>query len=123
MADPVILRLIGKGLRAGVLQGGVVPRTEAGTPQGGPISPVLANVDLHFVLDLWCENTFRPWCQGEAYRTRFADDGVVSCHDTREAEALHRKRRLRVARFNLGRAEEKTRLLLVGRFARERTAE
>jgi RNA-directed DNA polymerase len=77
MADPVILRLIGKWLRAGVMQGGVVTRTEEGTPQGGPISPVLANGYLHCVLDLWFEKKFRPLCQGEAYLTRFADDVVA----------------------------------------------
>lgn len=53
IADGVILRLMGKWLRAGVMQDGVVIRTEAGTPQGGPLSPLLANVYLHFVLDLW----------------------------------------------------------------------
>ena len=74
IADPVILRLIGKWLRAGAMQGGVVVRTEEGTPQGGPLSPLLANIYLHFVLDLWFEKKFRPVCQGEAYLTRFADD-------------------------------------------------
>src|SRR5262249_54513032 len=60
MADPGILRVIGKWLRAGVMQGGVVTRTAEGTPQGGPSSPVLAKVYLHFVLDLWFEQKFRP---------------------------------------------------------------
>jgi RNA-directed DNA polymerase len=122
IADPVILRLIGKWLRAGVMQGGVVTRTEEGTPQGGPISPVLANVYLHFVLDLWFEKKFRPLCQGEAYLTRFADDFVASFQYKRDAEAFHRKLSMRFERFNLALAEEKTRLLLFGRFARERTA-
>ena len=74
IADGVILRLIGKWLRAGVMQDGVVVRTEAGTPQGGPLSPVLANVYLHFVLDLWFEKKVRRWFRGEAYLIRFADD-------------------------------------------------
>jgi group II intron reverse transcriptase/maturase len=123
IADPVILRLLGKWLRVGVMQGGVVTRTEEGTPQGGPISPVLANVYLHFVLDLWFEKKFRPLCQGEAYLTRFADDFVASFQYKRDAEAFHRKLSMRFERFNLALAEEKTRLLLFGRFARERTAE
>jgi hypothetical protein len=123
MADPVILRLIGKWLRAGVRQGGVVTRTEAGTPQGGPISPVLAKVYLHCVLDLWFEKKFRPLGQGEAYLTRFADDFVASFQSKRDAEAFHRKLSMRFERFNLALAEEKTRLLLFGRFARGRTAE
>ena len=74
IADGVILRLIGKWLRAGVMQDGVVVRTEAGTPQGGPLSPVLANVYLHFVLDLWFEKKVRRWLRGEASLIRFADD-------------------------------------------------
>lgn len=123
IADPVILRLIGKWLRAGVMQGGVVTRTEEGTPQGGPISPVLANAYLHFVLDLWFEKKFRPLCQGEAYLTRFADDFVASFQYKRDAEAFHRKLSMRFEQFNLALAEEKTRLLLFGRFARERKAE
>ena len=123
IADPVILRLIGKWLRAGVMQDGVVTRTEEGTPQGGPISPVLANAYLHFVLDLWFEKKFRPLCQGEAYLTRFADDFVASFQYKRDAEAFHRKLSMRFEQFNLALAEEKTRLLLFGRFARERKAE
>lgn len=77
VGDPVILRLIGKWLRAGAMIGGVVVRTEEGTPQGGPISPLLANVYLHYVLDLWFERRFRQTCQGETYLTRFADDGAT----------------------------------------------
>jgi len=123
MAAPVILRLLGKWLRAGVMQGGVVTRTEEGTPQGGPISPVLAKVYLHFVLDRWFETKFRPWGQGEASLTRFADDCVASFQYKRDAEAFHRKLSMRFERFNLALAEEKTRLLLCGRFARGRKAE
>lgn len=74
IADPVITSLIGKWLRAGVMQDGVVVHVHAGSPQGGPISPVLANIYLHYVLDLWFEKKFKTWCQGEAYLTRFADD-------------------------------------------------
>jgi retron-type reverse transcriptase len=74
IADPGILRLVGKWLKAGVMRDGVVVRSGEGTPQGGPISPLLANVYLHFVLDLWFEKKVRPFCQGEAYLMRFADD-------------------------------------------------
>jgi len=123
IADPVILRLIGKWLRAGAMQNGVVTRTEAGTPQGGPISPILANIYLHFVLDLWFEKKFRPFCQGEAYLTRFADDFVVSFQYKRDAETFHRKLIWRFRRFNLELAEDKTRLLPFGRFARGMKAE
>ena len=70
IADPFILRLIGKWLNAGFMVGGVVTRTEGGSPQGGPISPILSNIYLHFVLDLWFEKKIEPSCQGEAYLTR-----------------------------------------------------
>ena len=66
IADPVILSLIGKWLKAGAMQDGVVIRSEEGTPQGGPISCVLANIYLHFALDLWFERKFKPQCRGEA---------------------------------------------------------
>jgi RNA-directed DNA polymerase len=123
IADPGILRLIGQWLRAGVMQGGVVMRTAEGTPQGGPISPVLANVYLHVVLDRWFEKKFGPLCQGEASLTRLADDFVASFPYTREAEAFHRQLSRRFARCNLALAEEKTRRRLFGRFARGRKAE
>jgi group II intron reverse transcriptase/maturase len=122
IADGVILRLIGKWLRAGVMQDGVVVRTEAGTPQGGPLSPVLANVYLHFVLDLWFEKKVRRWFRGEAYLIRFADDFVASFQYKRDAENFDRYLRKRFARFNLELADEKTRLLLFGRFAAETKA-
>jgi len=73
IADGVLLSLIGKWLRAGVMQDGVVIRMEAGAPQGGPLSPVLANVYLHFALDLWFEKKVRHWFRGEAYMHRFAE--------------------------------------------------
>jgi group II intron reverse transcriptase/maturase len=74
IADPIILGLVGKWLKAGVMQDGVVVRVHEGSPQGGPVSPVLANIYLHYVLDLWFEKKFKTWCQGEAYLVRFADD-------------------------------------------------
>jgi group II intron reverse transcriptase/maturase len=123
IADPVILRLIGKWLRAGVMEDGVVTRTEEGAPQGGPASPILANIYLHFVLDLWFEKKFRPYCQGEVYLTRFVDDFVVNFQYKRDAEAFYLKLKMRFERFNLELAEEKTRLLLFGRFAQESRAE
>ena len=78
IGDPVILRLIGKWLKAGFMEGGVVTRTEEGSPQGGPISPILANIYLHYVLDLWFEKKVKGACRGEVYLTRFADDFVVN---------------------------------------------
>jgi len=117
IADPVILRLLGKWLKAGAMQDGVVIRTEEGTPQGGPISCVLANIYLHFTLDLWFEKKCQPRYQGEAYLVRFVDDFVVSFHYWQDAVDFQKRLRERFARFNLELAEDKTRLLLFGRFA------
>ena len=71
IADPVILSLIGKWLNAGAMQDGVIIYTGEGTPQGGPISPVLSNLYLHFVLDLWFEKKIKQQCRGEANLVRF----------------------------------------------------
>lgn len=122
IADPVILSLIGKWLKAGAMQDGVVIRTEEGTPQGGPVSCVLANIYLHYSLDVWFERKFKPHCQGEAHLVRFVDDFVVSFQYLTDAEEFQKQLRERFARFNLELAEEKTRLLLFGRFAAERRA-
>jgi RNA-directed DNA polymerase len=117
IADPVILSLIGKWLKAGAMHNGVIIRTKEGTPQGGPISCVLANIYLHFTLDLWFEKKIKPRCRGEAYLVRFVDDFVVSFQYRQDAEDFQKRLRERFARFNLELAEEKTRLLLFGRFA------
>jgi group II intron reverse transcriptase/maturase len=117
IADPVILQLIAKWLRAGALRDGVVIRTEEGTPQGGPISPVLSNVYLHFTLDLWFEKKFKSQCRGEAYLVRFADDFVGSFQFREDAQKFQHQLRERFAKFNLELAEDKTRLLFFGRFA------
>ena len=120
IADPVITRLIGKWLRAGVMENGVVARPQSGTPQGGPISLILANVYLHYVLDLWFERRVKREMQGEAYLTRFVDDFVGAFRYKRDAEKFDRKLKMRLERFGLSLAEEKTRMILFGRFARER---
>jgi hypothetical protein len=122
IADPVSTRLIGKGLQAGGMAHGVVARPEAGTPQGGPISPGLANVYLHYVLDLWFEKRVKKDMQGEAYLTRFVDDFVVALQYKRDAEHFDRLLKSRMEKFGLRLAPDKTRLLLFGRFARERAA-
>ena len=88
IADPLILRLIGKWLNAGYMLEGVVVRTEEGSPQGGPISPILANIYLHYTLDLWFEKKIKPTCQGEAYLTRFADPSPNCCNAMKTREAI-----------------------------------
>ena len=118
IADPLILRLIGKWLKAGCMVEGVVLRTEEGSPQGGPISPILSNIYLHFVLDLWFDKKIKPTCQGEAYLTRFADDFVANFQYRRDAEEFHQGLTDRFRKFGLELAEEKTRIMRFGRFVR-----
>src|SRR6516164_2458395 len=117
IADPAILKLIGKWLNAGAMQDGVITYAEEGTPQGGSISPVLSNLYLHFVLDLWFEKKIKPKCRGEAYLVRFADDFVVSFQFRQDADHFQQRVRERFAEFGLELAEEKTRRILFGRFA------
>src|SRR4051812_38657521 len=74
--DGVLLRLIGKWLKAGVLEDGCVTHPESGSPQGGVISPILANAYLHEVLDTWFEQTVKPRLKGRASLIRYADDGA-----------------------------------------------
>jgi len=113
--DGVLLRLIGKWLRAGVLEGGSLTHPDAGTPQGGVISPLLANIYLHEVLDTWFEDVVRSRMRGAAYLARFADDAVFvfACEDDarRVAEVLPK----RLAKFGLTLHPEKTRLVAFGR--------
>jgi RNA-directed DNA polymerase len=117
IADPIILQLVSKWLKAGAMQDGVFFPAKEGTPQGGPISPVLSNLYLHFTLDLWFAKKFKSLCRGEAYLVRFADDFVGCFQFQDDAQNFQRQLRERFARFNLELAEDKTRMLLFGRFA------
>src|SRR5262249_27607086 len=76
--DGVLLRLIGKWLHAGVLEAGQIHYPEAGTPQGGVASPILANIFLHEVLDVWFERDVKPRLKGRAFMIRYADDAVLA---------------------------------------------
>jgi len=83
--DGVLLRLIGKWLNAGVLEEGTLSYSEAGSPQGGVVSPVLSNVFLHYVLDDWFEREVQPRMSGRAFVVRYADDAVLGFSDERDA--------------------------------------
>jgi RNA-directed DNA polymerase len=122
IADPVITGLMGTWLNAGVMEHGVIARPEAGTPQGGPIAPCLANVSLHYVLDLWFAKRAKKDRQGEASLTRFVDDVVVAFPYKRDAEHFDRPRTHRMEKCGLQWAPDKTRMLLFGRCAQERAA-
>jgi group II intron reverse transcriptase/maturase len=120
IADPQLHRLIGRWLRAGVMVNGVVEDRQTGTPQGGPLSPLLANVFLHYTLDLWFERVFRRQCRGEAYLVRYADDFVACFQFGADAKEFEYVLAERMRKFSLELAPEKTRRLTFGRFARER---
>lgn len=115
--DRAFLGLIRKWLKAGILEtDGQVLHPESGTPQGGIVSPVLANVYLHYVLDLWFEKVVKPRCQGEALLCRYADDWVCAFRYREDAQAFYRVLPKRLEKFNLEVAPEKTQLLRFSRF-------
>ena len=111
VVDGVVTRLIGKWLHAGVLEEGRFHRPSAGSPQGGVISPLLANVYLHHVLDQWWSETVLPRMRGRAFLIRYADDAVLVFSDKRDAERVHSVLPKRFARFGLTVHPEKTRLV------------
>ena len=117
VADTRILRLIGKWLKAGVSEEGKWSETTAGTPQGAVISPLLANVYLHYVFDLWVEAWRRKVASGEMVFVRYADDLVVGFEQREDAERFLKEFRKRLATFALELHPEKTRLIEFGRFA------
>jgi RNA-directed DNA polymerase len=109
--DGGLLRLLNKWLKAGVMENGVVTQMNEGVPQGGPVSPVLSNVYLHYVLDLWFERRFRKACQGYAELTRFADDFVATFQNREDAERFRQELDERLAAFGLRVVPEKTAML------------
>ena len=120
IADRRVIRHIKKWLRAGVLEDGKRVRTQEGTPQGGSISPLLANVYLHYVFDLWVHQWRRRHARGDMVVVRYADDFVVGFQHRSDAERFLGELGERVAKFNLELHPEKTRLIEFGRFAAER---
>lgn len=116
IADPRILVLIRKWLRAGVSEDGQWSETRIGTPQGAVISPLLANIYLYYVLDLWV-NKWRKEARGDVIIVRYADDWITGFQYRNEAERFQQELRERLAKFGLKLHPEKTRLLEFGRFA------
>ena len=117
IGDPRMLWLIGRFLKAGVMINGRREDTDAGVPQGSVLSPLLANVYLHYVLDQWFEREVRPRLRGEAYLVRYADDFICSFQYEEDARRFQSVLRKRLARYSLELAEEKTKLIRFGRFA------
>ncbi|HEX7446283.1 MAG TPA: group II intron reverse transcriptase/maturase, partial [Pirellulales bacterium] len=120
IGDRRILRLIRKWLRAGVNEEGEWSRTTVGTPQGAVISPLLANVFLHYVFDLWIRWWRKHQCRGAVVVVRYADDFVIGFENHNEAMACWDALRTRFAKFGLKLHEAKTRLIEFGRYAAER---
>jgi group II intron reverse transcriptase/maturase len=117
IADPRIMRLIRLWLRAGVMDDGVYTETLEGTQQGAGISPLLANVYLHYVLDLWVAQWQRREARGHVRLVRFADDYLLLIEDRDDAQRMLAALSERLAKFNLQLHEGKTRLVEFGRFA------
>jgi group II intron reverse transcriptase/maturase len=109
--DGVLLRLIGKWLNAGVLEDGSITLPEAGTPQGGVISPLLANVYLHHVLDVWFEREVKPRLKGRAFLVRYADDVVMGFACEEDARRVLEVLPNRFGKYGLTLHPEKTRLV------------
>jgi group II intron reverse transcriptase/maturase len=117
IGDRRLVRLIQKWLRAGVLEDGKRTWSEVGTVQGGSISPLLANIYLHYVFDLWIHQWRKTQAKGDVTVVRFADDFVVGFQYRWEAQRFVEELRERLAKFGLGLHPEKTRLIEFGRFA------
>ena len=116
IADKNFLRYVKRFLIAGVMEGTERKESDKGTPQGGQISPVLANVYLHYVLDLWYEKILQKRCKGEIYYMRYADDFLLMFQYENEAWQVMEALKARLEKFGLEVAEDKTRILPIGRF-------
>jgi retron-type reverse transcriptase len=120
IADRRLLRLLKKWLRAGVSEDGEWSPTTIGTPQGAVISPLFANVFLHYVLDLWINDWRKRQAKGEVTIVRYADDFVIGFREESDARRCLADLKERLAKFGLELHPEKTRLIEFGRYAKER---
>jgi len=117
ITDTPLLQLIQRFLKAGVMEEDRWQATEEGVPQGGSISPILANVYLHYALDLWFDRIVKRNCRGQAFMIRYADDFVACFQYEDEAKLFYQALQERLAKFELTIAVEKTRIIKFGRFA------
>jgi len=120
IADKRVLRLIKRFLKAGIQENGEYRRSEKGTPQGGVISPLLANLYLHYTLDLWFQRRYLKTCTGTAKIIRYADDFVVCFQKEADAKRFRIEMEERLNQFGLEIAPEKTKILEFGRWAQSR---
>jgi len=119
VADRRVVRLIQKWLKAGVMEEGKRMQSEIGTVQGGSISPLLANIYLHYAFDLWIQQWRRSKAGGDVIVVRFADDFVIGFERREDGERFMSELRERLARFGLALHSEKTRLIEFGRYAEQ----
>ena len=113
--DKHFIRYIGRFLKSGIMEQGKKIKVDQGTPQGGLISPILANVYLHYVLDLWVEKDIKRRYKGEIYLIRYADDFVVCFEYEKEAQKFYEELKERLNKFNLKLAENKTKIIKMGK--------
>src|SRR6266704_6407164 len=119
VSDDSVLRLIRKWIQVGVIEEGRLLMSETGTGQGQPISPLLANIYLHYVLDEWFEKVVKPRLKGKAQEIRFADDAILCFQHKEDAEKVLSVLPKRFAKFGLTLHPEKTRLIEFGRYAEQ----
>jgi RNA-directed DNA polymerase len=122
IADKNLLRVITRIVKSGIMDEGKYFETDKGTPQGGILSPVLSNIYLHYVLDLWVEIVVRKDLKGFVKAIRYCDDFIICLQKKNEAEAVLVKLEERLNKFGLELSKEKTRLIPFGRFAKEKVA-
>ncbi len=122
IADSRILRMVKRFLKADIMINGKLHKSEKGAPQGGVISPILANVYLHYVLDLWFEKRFKKQCKGYTRLIRYCDDFVVCFQNKYEADRFLRDLKERLGKFGLEIEPTKTKIIEFGRFAEQNAA-
>ncbi|MBW1859170.1 MAG: group II intron reverse transcriptase/maturase [Deltaproteobacteria bacterium] len=118
--DPNFLRLIGRFLKAGIMEEGVVIESDKGTPQGGVVSPILANIYLHYTLDDWFQNEFRKQSKGYAGLIRYADDFIACFEYETDAQAFKAELEKRLNANGLRTSREKSKVIEFGRWAWKR---
>lgn len=117
IADPNLLWLLRRFLKAGVVENGEYQASKVGTPQGGNISPLLANIYLHYVLDMWFEKKFKPQAKGHIELIRYCDDYIVCCESERDAKEFLELQKQRLKKFGLEVSDAKTKIVRFGRRA------
>ncbi|HWQ75571.1 MAG TPA: group II intron reverse transcriptase/maturase [Syntrophomonas sp.] len=117
--DTKLLRLIARILKAGIMEDNQYHASPEGTPQGGNLSPLLANIYLHYALDLWFEKVVKKHLKGECYMVRYADDFVCAFQDWKEAHKVYAALEKRLSKFSLEISQEKSKILEFGKYAAE----